>query len=241
MRTWLVDLDADEPALAGEGALTEAERRRGAQFAHTLPARRFRRSRLAVRHLLGERLGVAPSELRIASLPGGKPYLPDHPGLHVNWSRSEGLLLLGASGSGPIGVDIEWQRPVPTPLDVLAAVYPALPADAGPESFLPAWTLLEAAVKATGRGLSRGAREVDLQFDATGEVALRGIRGQGPDTWSGRTEVLPARAGVPVAVVAVVVQGEAVRTIAPCVGTGRHELCGHAGAYTCVKPVPISA
>jgi 4'-phosphopantetheinyl transferase len=157
------------------------------------------------------------------------------------WSRSEGLLLLGAAGGGPIGVDIEWQRPVPAPLDVLAAVYPDLPAVARPESFLPAWTLLEAAVKATGRGLSRGAREVDLHFEATGEVALRGIRGQGPDTWSGRTEVLPARAGARAAVVAVVVRGEAAGTIAPCVGTGRDELCGHAGAYTRLWPVPTSA
>ncbi|CAM5560374.1 4'-phosphopantetheinyl transferase Sfp [Streptomyces alboniger] len=223
MRTWLVDLDADEPAQAGEGALTEAERRRGAEFAHELPARRFLRSRLAVRQLLGEWLGVAPMELRIACLPGGKPYLPDHPELHVNWSRSEGLLLLGASGSGAIGVDIERQRAVPTPLNVLATVYPELPAAAHPESFLPAWTLLEAAVKATGRGLSRGARDVDLQFGATGEVALRGIRGHGPDTWSGRTDVLPARDGAPAAVVAVVVQGETARTIAPCVRTGRHE------------------
>lgn len=223
MRTWLVDLDTDEPAWAGEDALTEAERRRGAQFADMLPARRFLRSRLAVRHLLGERLGVPPAELRIAHLPGGKPYLPDHAGLHISWSRSEGMLLLGASGSGPIGVDIEWQRPVPKPLDVLVTVYPDLPAAAAPESFLPAWTLLEAAVKATGRGLSRGAQEVDLLFEHTGEVALRGIRGQGSDAWSGRTDVLPAWGGAPAAVVAIVVQGEVARMTAPRGRTDRHE------------------
>ncbi|MEV2214648.1 4'-phosphopantetheinyl transferase superfamily protein [Streptomyces sp. NPDC050997] len=228
MRTWLVDLDANEPDWADEGALTEAERRRGAQFAHPLPARRFLRSRLAVRHLLGERLRVPPAGLRIAYLPGGKPYLPDHAGLHISWSRSEGLLLLGASDSGPLGVDIERQRPVPSPLDVLATVYPHLPTAADPKSFLPAWTLLEAAVKATGRGLSRGARDVDLLFEPTGEVALRGIRGQGPDTWTGRTDALPARGGAPAAVIAVVVQGEATRPIEPCVSpAARHELCGH--------------
>lgn len=231
MHTWLVDLDANEPVWASEGALTEAERRRGAQFADTLLARRYLRSRLAVRHLLGERLRVPPTGLRIAYLPGGKPYLPEHAGLHISWSRSEGLLLLGASGSGSIGVDIEWQRPVPTPLDVLATVYPDLPAAAGPESFLPAWTLLEAAVKATGRGLLRGARDVDLLFEATGEVALRGIRSQGPDAWSGRTNVLPARGGAPAAVVAVVVQGEVARMITPCGGMDRHDaaVCGHHG------------
>ncbi|MFF0161852.1 4'-phosphopantetheinyl transferase family protein [Streptomyces sp. NPDC005263] len=223
MRTWLVDLDADEPDRADEDVLTEAERWRGAQFAHPLPARRFLRSRLAVRHLLGERLGVPPAELRIAHLPDGKPYLPDHAGLHISWSRSQGLLLLGASGSGPIGVDIECRRTVPSPLSVLATVYPDLPAGARPESFLPAWTLLEAAVKATGRGLSRGARDVDLRFDATGEVTLRGIRGPGPDAWSGRTEVLPPRGGTPAAVVAVVVRGEVTGTIAPYVRTDRRE------------------
>lgn len=223
MRTWLVDLDANASAWAGAGVLTEAELRRGAQFADILLARRFLRSRLAVRDLLGEWLSVSADELRIAYLPGGKPYLPDHAGLHVSWSRSEGLLLLGVSGSGRIGVDIERQRPVPTPLDVLATVYPALPAAVGPESFLAAWTLLEAAVKATGRGLSHGARDVDLLFEDTGEVILRDIRGQGPETWSGRTDALPARGGAPAAVVAVVVQGETIRTIAPRARTNRHE------------------
>ncbi|UQA92160.1 4'-phosphopantetheinyl transferase family protein [Streptomyces halobius] len=210
MQTWLVNLDAKEPTWARDGALTEEERRRGAEFADTLLARRFLRSRLTVRHLLGERLSVPPAELHIAYHPGGKPYLPDHAGLQISWSRSESLLLLGASSSGPIGVDIERQRPVPTPLDVLATVYPALPAAVGPESFLPAWTLLEAAVKATGRGLSRGARDVDLVFDVMGAVALRGIRGRGLGAWSGRTGVLPAQGGTPAAVVAVVVQGEMV-------------------------------
>ncbi|MFI9029291.1 4'-phosphopantetheinyl transferase family protein [Streptomyces sp. NPDC053560] len=224
MDVWLVDLDGDGPAGAtgstaaggipaggpappGRARLTEEEQRRGRAFLDATAARRFRRSRLAVRDLLGRWLGVPPAELRLAYTPLGKPYLPDHPGLHVSWSRSGPLLLVGVAGSGPLGVDIERLRPVPAALSVLATVYPALPAAAAPTAFFPAWTLLEASVKATGRGLDRGAREVRLGFAPGGGVALRGISGHGPRPWHGRTAPLPSRDGTPAAVAAVVTQG----------------------------------
>ncbi len=194
--------------LDGGGGLearpTEAERRRATAFTDVASARRFLRSRLAVRDLLGRRLGVSPARLRVAYTASGKPYLPDHPEQHISWSRSGRLLLAGADDGGPVGVDIERLRPVPAALDVLAAVYPALPATADPAAFLPAWTLLEAAVKATGRGLARGAAEVGLALGPGSTVTLRGISGHGPGAWHGRTELLPARDGLPAAVTAVV-------------------------------------
>ncbi|WP_405775379.1 4'-phosphopantetheinyl transferase family protein [Streptomyces sp. NBC_00859] len=228
---WLVDLDecARPPGRdpgggimpGGKARPTPEESRRAARFTHASAARRFLRARLAVRDLLGERLAVPPAELRVAYTTGGKPYLPDQPHLHISWSRSERLLLLAVSEAGPVGVDIEWLRPVPTALDVLATLYPALPATAGPEVFLPAWTLLEAAVKATGRGLARGAKDVDLRLGPGGTVSLRGISGQGPSgAWYGSTETLAARGGLPAAVAAVVVRGRP----AVCLGRllGRH-------------------
>ncbi|MCP3767406.1 MULTISPECIES: 4'-phosphopantetheinyl transferase family protein [unclassified Streptomyces] len=220
MRSWLVDLDADDGAWScaghedgtGPAALTwglsEEELRRAEELKEALPSHRFLRSRQAVRQLLGAWLNVPWADLRIAVLPEGKPYLPDHPDAAISWSRSEGLLLLVASaGGGPVGVDVERLRPVPAALDVLATVYPTLPAAAGPEAFLPAWTLLEAAVKATGRGLAHGAAEVSLALDAAERVSLLGIRGHGPSAWYGRTELLPARDGAPAAVAAVVCRG----------------------------------
>ncbi|MCX5011195.1 phosphopantetheinyl transferase-like protein [Streptomyces sp. NBC_00555] len=215
MDAWLVDLDehAWSPArYANTGTrpgsrarATPEESRRAAEFTRASSTRRFLRARLAVRELLGERLAVPPAELRVARTPDGKPYLPDHPHLHISWSRSERLLLLAAADTGPIGVDIEWLRPMPAALDALATVYPALPVTAEPEVFLPAWTLLEAAVKATGLGLARGAKDVDLALGPGNTVSLRGIVGHGPpDAWYGRTEPLAASGALPAAVVAVV-------------------------------------
>ncbi|WP_223733853.1 4'-phosphopantetheinyl transferase family protein [Streptomyces purpurogeneiscleroticus] len=203
MDVWVVDLDGEGGSDGLAARPTEEERRRAAALTDAVAARRFLRSRLVVRDLLGRRLGVPPASLRVAYTPSGKPYLPDHPEQHISWSRSGRLLLAGADDK-PVGVDIERLRPVPAALDVLATVYPALPATAEPAAFLPAWTLLEAAVKATGRGLARGAAEVGLALGPGGAVTLRGISGHGPGGWYGRTEVLPARDGLPGAVTAVV-------------------------------------
>ncbi|MFF1560500.1 4'-phosphopantetheinyl transferase family protein [Streptomyces sp. NPDC058279] len=212
MDAWLVDLDRVVPtdisdpagpadALAG---LTEDELRRGAEFVHARAAHRFFRARLTVRRLLADRLGLDPRDLRIHYDPAGKPYLPDRPGTHISWSRSDGLLLLGATETGPVGVDVELVRPDATNMDVLSFVYPAVPATATPRTFFHAWTLLEAAVKATGRGLARGAREVDLDFGPGGTVALRGITGHGPHPWHGHTSLHPIRPSAPSALTAFV-------------------------------------
>ncbi|MEV3991469.1 4'-phosphopantetheinyl transferase superfamily protein [Streptomyces sp. NPDC049837] len=194
MDAWLVDLDAADAARLLDhrpGGLTEEEARRFESFENEEAARRFLRTRRTVRHLVADWLGLAPSEVRIAHGPTGKPYLPDHPGRHISWSRSDGLLLLCAAAYGPIGVDVEVIRPVPSALDVLSFVVPDLPPEAAPESFFPAWTLLEAAVKATGQGLAQGAKSVNLTFTAGGTVEFRGIAGHAPGTWHARTTILP--------------------------------------------------
>ncbi|MFJ9343363.1 4'-phosphopantetheinyl transferase family protein [Streptomyces sp. NPDC101733] len=207
MDAWLVDLDRVDPHDISphypEG-LTEEELRRGAEFVHARAAHRFYRARLTVRRLLADRLGLPAHELRIHYDPAGKPYLPDRPATHVSWSRSDGLLLLGATESGPIGVDVELVRPATANLDVLAFVYPGVPADASPETFFHAWTLLEASVKATGRGLTEGARDVDLGFGPDGSVTLRGITGHGAPPWYGHTTLQATRSAAPWAMTAFV-------------------------------------
>ncbi|MGK5628523.1 4'-phosphopantetheinyl transferase family protein [Streptomyces sp. URMC 123] len=197
VEAWLVDLAAHGPAPPGRdlaGLLAEDERRRAAAFVHEEPARRFVAARLALRELLGSRLGERPGAVRIAGTPAGKPYLPDHPGLGLSWSRSRDLLLLALAENAPVGVDIEELTEVPEAAEVLATVCPALPAVRDAVTFLRAWTLLEAAVKATGRGLAHGAREVDLALDAGGGVTLRGIAG---GVWPSTTRWLTPGSGPP--------------------------------------------
>ncbi|PYC71885.1 phosphopantetheinyl transferase-like protein [Streptomyces tateyamensis] len=200
VEAWLADLAADAEALSPAHYrldLTEEERRRAAGYLNGEDARLFLRSRLAVRSLLAARLGEAPGAVRLGRTRGGKPYLPDHPELKVSWSRSEDLLLLGISEQGALGVDLERVRLIPAATQVLASVYPALPPQAelaGPEFFFSAWTLLEAAVKATGRGLAEGVGDVTLSFPAHGGAALLGIARTGGEPWAASTALLAAPA-----------------------------------------------
>ena len=212
IEAWIADLGAEwafrEPAM-GAGVLTAQERERASRYRAEAPARRFLRSRLVVRTLLARRVGASPAALRIAQTEAGKPFLVDHPRVHVSWSRCEDELMLAVTDDGPIGVDIERLRDVPGGAAVLATVRPGI-ADAGavldPLRFLSAWTLLEAAVKATGRGLAAGARDVALTLPAAGPCRLRTIADPGAARWHGRAGLLAgATAGGPL--VAAVVAG----------------------------------
>lgn len=88
----------------------------------------------------------------------GKPYLPDRPDLHVNWSHS-GNLTLCALSDRPVGVDIEVMRPRGASLPRYAltpeeyAQYQALGGDW--PAFYTLWTRKEAWCKYTGEGLRR--------------------------------------------------------------------------------------
>ncbi|MEU3601706.1 4'-phosphopantetheinyl transferase superfamily protein [Streptomyces sp. NPDC006798] len=192
----LVDLhDPPRDAPGGPAALavlSAAERHRAGAFRDPAAALTYIRSRAAVRRLLAEALGGPAARVELVAGPGGRPLLPAHPGWSVSWSRSAGLLLVAVRYGGPVGVDVEVVRPVRRAARVLGTFYPKAP-ELGeldePEAFFSAWTLLEAAVKASGRGLARGARDVRLvRRPGARRCALGGIRGTDSPLWSGRTD-----------------------------------------------------
>ncbi|MGW7646316.1 4'-phosphopantetheinyl transferase family protein [Streptomyces bobili] len=191
---WLVDLRPaerwDDEACCGD--LPAEETRMADRLCDSASAATYIRARSVIRRGLAGLLGEPPAEIRLASEVGGRPVLPDHPDWYVSWSRSKSLLLLAARYGEPVGVDLEVIRPISPAAGVLRTVYPRtaeLGAVDQSETFFTAWTLLEAAVKATGRGLARGARDVWL-YRPSGEsrCALGGIRNAGEVPWSGRTE-----------------------------------------------------
>jgi phosphopantetheinyl transferase len=110
--------------------------------------------------LLSDLLGV--HTLRWQRGLHGKPSLSDH-ALHLNWSHTRGALLLALSHAGPVGVDIEAPRCLSAallkrcfsePEQALCAEQPALA--------LQYWCLKEALVKASGRGIAAGLRQLDV-------------------------------------------------------------------------------
>ncbi|MFI9648319.1 4'-phosphopantetheinyl transferase family protein [Streptomyces sp. NPDC052040] len=192
---WLVDLHTaghpwDDEARRGE--LSAAETARAERFRSPAAALTYVRARSTVRRALARTLGEHPAAVRITTAPGGAPVLPDHPGWHLSWSRSGHILLVAVRRGEPVGVDVETIRTVPSPAKVLRTVYPGAPALADldePEAFFSAWTLLEAAVKATGRGLARGGRDVRLyRPPGARRCVLAGIGGAGTVPWRGRTD-----------------------------------------------------
>ncbi len=113
--------------------------------------------RLLLRHALAQ-AGLSP-DLELRRLPNGKPYLP---GLHFNLSHS-GAWAVCAVSDGPVGVDLERERPLRSPVErkLTAAEQSYLSMlDPGQRqsAFFDLWVLKEAALKQTGEGLSALSR-----------------------------------------------------------------------------------
>lgn len=122
------------------------------------------------RLVLAERMGVRPDRLVFARLPcagcggpHGRPRLPDHGGVHFSPSHA-GDRVPVAVASVPVGVDVETVPADGVVRDVGSALHPreraelaALPVNARAGAFARCWARKEAALKATGVALVRGA------------------------------------------------------------------------------------
>ncbi|MEV3993025.1 4'-phosphopantetheinyl transferase superfamily protein [Streptomyces sp. NPDC049837] len=176
-------LDAGE--LPRAGSRGRAAGRRGRLVAH-----------VALRVLLGERLGLAPEAVRLGraacpccGAPHGRPVV-EGGGAHFSLSYSGSLVLLGL-GPAPLGVDVER---VPSPglvEDTTPALHPAeraelaaLDEESRPAAFARAWARKEAYLKGIGTGLGRSA--------ARDYVGTRPTPAPGPDGWTIRDVAAPA-------------------------------------------------
>jgi len=164
LRSGRTDLEALSAVLSPE------ERERLARLAHPDLRRRRILCRHALRHALGERLGLPPGQVPLGTGPQGKPMLDPRnrdgrpvKTLHFNLSHTDHLALL-AIGDRELGVDLEElgrldsmdPRPVadrffaPAERAALQSKAPGLARDI---EFLRIWTRKEALIKAVGRGL----------------------------------------------------------------------------------------
>jgi 4'-phosphopantetheinyl transferase len=129
-------------------------------------------ARAKLRRLLAEQLGVDRETIRLGTGEHGKPELADPPGsgwLRFNISHSADLAAVALALGREVGVDVQRIDPARLggrlPGYVLSPAelerYEALPPGARPRAFFLAWTAKEAHVKATGRGLGAGPRELE--------------------------------------------------------------------------------
>ncbi|WP_327660943.1 MULTISPECIES: 4'-phosphopantetheinyl transferase family protein [unclassified Streptomyces] len=198
VRLWLVTTDpASTPPGDGAGVLDAEESRRAAAFRFDRHRVRYVAAHLALRGILGERLGRAPEDVRFTRLacpgcggPHGRPALADAPGPHFSLSHS-GDLALVALAPVPVGADVEELPSVKVAEDLTAVLHPReraeLAALAGPEerrlAVARAWVRKEAFLKGLGTGLSRGT---DRDY-----VGVRAGSPGAPDGWSLRDVPMP--------------------------------------------------
>ena len=145
--------------------LSPAERKRASGFARLQDRVRFVATRIALRKLLGERLGCAPSEVAIVFGAHEKPELAPPRSLHFNvaHSRERGLI---AIANVPVGVDVEWiDRAIDWPPLAARVLHPderavlaTMSEEHAAHGFFTHWARKEAVLKALGTGFYTESR-----------------------------------------------------------------------------------
>ncbi|MFJ8432082.1 4'-phosphopantetheinyl transferase family protein [Kitasatospora sp. NPDC094019] len=184
---WLLDAAAVAVGPAELGRLDEEEHRRAGRFVRDSDRVVYLAAHVALRHVLGRRLGRAPEALVFArepcpgcGEPHGRPRLAGDPAgvPHFSLSHGGGRVLIGLADA-PVGVDVE-PLPGADSVEVLATtLHPAeraeladvRPADR-PGAFARLWTRKEAYLKGVGIGL---ARPPAADYLGTAEPARRPV------------------------------------------------------------------
>jgi 4'-phosphopantetheinyl transferase len=171
---YVVDLDRQAATVDdGRAWLTGDERARANRFRRPGLARRWLAGRAALRGVLARRLDCAPAAVRYALEAHGKPVLAANAGaLHFNLSHSAGLALIAVTGVAPVGVDVEFDKPIADWRAVAARFFSpaeqaqlAAMAETGRQrGFYRCWTRKEAVIKATGEGLSAELTAFDVSL-----------------------------------------------------------------------------
>jgi 4'-phosphopantetheinyl transferase len=191
IHVWLVRLDSVRqhwPRWAE--ALAPEETARADRYLRAEDRYRFGATRAVLRRLLGEQLGLTPTEVRLEYNRFGKPGLPapDNPlRLNISVSHSGDFALLGFARGRPLGVDLEAFRRDSEYRELAAAVcderevsaLAALPKDERLPELLRYWTLKEAYVKALGVGLTFPHRRVGIGREGPDQPVRYTIKARG--------------------------------------------------------------
>jgi len=188
---WRLSLDLPDPLLRYcLEVLSPDESARMRKFHRPHHRRRYGASQGLLRWLLAACLGRTPKSLQFVRHRWGKPCLRDGGDLNFNISHSRECLLVAVSRYVAIGVDVEAVHPLHS-MEAMArrcfaapelAYWSGLPRGEKQQAFFRLWTLKEALMKATGRGLGMGVERCVFSLDPLRLLALPAEYG-GPDDW----------------------------------------------------------
>ncbi|MEH2269727.1 MAG: 4'-phosphopantetheinyl transferase HetI [Nostoc sp.] len=184
IHVWRIDLDQPESQLQNLAAtLSSDETARAERFYFQEHRQRFIAGRGILRTILGRYLGIQPLHVEFNYQHRGKPVLADKfadSRLAFNLSHSQGLGLCAVNCTRPIGVDLEYIRPM-SDLEALAKRFflareyemlRSLSPNQQQEIFFRYWTCKEAYLKATGDGLSQ-LEQVEVSLTPTEAAKLQ--------------------------------------------------------------------
>jgi 4'-phosphopantetheinyl transferase len=141
--------------------LSPEERQQHQRFIPPAKRHEFLVTRVLVRNMLGEMLGMAPEMLEFVRNEWGRPALAS-PSIYFNVSHTEGLVVCLASTEHELGVDTERLSRAPTLLNLAPRVFApdelrelrSLPDNEQAQRAVFLWTLKESYIKARGMGLA---------------------------------------------------------------------------------------
>jgi len=173
--------------------LSTDEKKRAERFYFEKVRDRYIAGRGLLRTLLGGYLNGEPAGIRFDYEPNGKPVLKDQP-IRFNVSHSEGEGVFAFCLDRAVGVDVEWRRPLADMNDLARRFFTGNESrllasrlgDDKQELFYKLWTCKEAYLKAVGVGLLIPLDQVEVKFEAGGNVRLISNDGMEMDEWQVR-------------------------------------------------------
>ncbi|MFT5931883.1 MAG: 4'-phosphopantetheinyl transferase [Hyphomonas sp.] len=155
------------------------EGERAARLRDPVARHRLLVSLASARAMLGLALGIPAREVDLARTEEGVPYLASRHDRAISISRSQGWTAVALADARAIGLDIEQVRPIDwqpmlsmicsdTERDQVLALANASP-DCALAVFFELWTVKEAVLKASGKGLGGGAKTVPVPVASLGQ------------------------------------------------------------------------
>jgi 4'-phosphopantetheinyl transferase len=175
IRVYAADLDGLDVHHSAQ-LLSPDELSRVERFHFQRDRSRFIIARATLRTILCQYLDVVPARIEFAYGANGKPTLANTENadqiLHFNVSHARGLALYALSYCAPLGVDVEFLRPISDMTQIAtsyfskseSAALSAVPASKQAQAFYKCWTTKEAIIKATGDGLSFALDRFDVEL-----------------------------------------------------------------------------
>ena len=139
--------------------------------------------RATLRQHLSARLQIEPSAINLHAGPYGKPAL-SRTDVHFNVSHSGDWGVIAITTQGPVGIDIEEERPMSDMMGVAQTHFSTLelralqqlPVHLQTTGFYRCWSRKEAFIKAIGMGLSFPLEAFDVSLDPRAQARILEIR-----------------------------------------------------------------